>query len=97
MSSTRRHLLLDFFWQVISGPPCIKKIQDWKMREFFNGRVRQDALLNTFFILSFLFRRINEKTLEKNPAIKFGKFRMYMLAASFKGYYVNFYRLCKVV
>jgi hypothetical protein len=23
MSSTRRHLLLDFFWQVISGPPCI--------------------------------------------------------------------------
>jgi hypothetical protein len=23
MSSTHRHLLLDFFWQVISGPPCI--------------------------------------------------------------------------
>jgi hypothetical protein len=23
MSSTRHHLLLDFFWQVISGPPCI--------------------------------------------------------------------------
>jgi hypothetical protein len=23
MSSTHRHLLLDVFWQVISGPPCI--------------------------------------------------------------------------
>jgi hypothetical protein len=23
MSSTHRHLSLDFFWQVISGPPCI--------------------------------------------------------------------------
>jgi hypothetical protein len=23
MSSTYRHLLLDFFWQVISGSPCI--------------------------------------------------------------------------
>jgi hypothetical protein len=23
MSSTHRHQLLDFFWQVISGPPCI--------------------------------------------------------------------------
>jgi hypothetical protein len=23
MSSTHRHLLLDLFWQVISGPPCI--------------------------------------------------------------------------
>jgi hypothetical protein len=26
MSSTHRHLLLDFFWQVISGPPCIVNI-----------------------------------------------------------------------
>jgi hypothetical protein len=25
MSSTHCHLLLDFFWQVISGPPCIKE------------------------------------------------------------------------
>jgi hypothetical protein len=23
MSSTHHHILLDFFWQVISGPPCI--------------------------------------------------------------------------
>jgi hypothetical protein len=23
MSSTHRHLFLDFFWQVISGPACI--------------------------------------------------------------------------
>jgi hypothetical protein len=23
VSSTHRHLLLDFFWQVTSGPPCI--------------------------------------------------------------------------
>jgi hypothetical protein len=28
MSSTHRHLLLDFFWQVISGPPCILGIHD---------------------------------------------------------------------
>jgi hypothetical protein len=26
MSSTHHHLLLDFFWQVISGPPCITKM-----------------------------------------------------------------------
>jgi hypothetical protein len=27
MSSTHRHLLLDFFWQVISGPPCITELE----------------------------------------------------------------------
>jgi hypothetical protein len=26
MSSTHRHQLLDFFWQVISGPPCIHTV-----------------------------------------------------------------------
>jgi hypothetical protein len=33
MSSTHRHLLLDFFWQVISGPPCI--FQDFILGHFF--------------------------------------------------------------
>jgi hypothetical protein len=28
MSSTHRHLLLDVFWQVISGPPCIQVEHD---------------------------------------------------------------------
>jgi hypothetical protein len=30
MSSTHRHLLLDVFWQVISGPPCIIIRIRWK-------------------------------------------------------------------
>jgi hypothetical protein len=43
MSSTHRHLLLDFFWQVISGPPCmyvffyIKKYS--KSNTYFNFNV----------------------------------------------------------
>jgi hypothetical protein len=37
MSSTHRHLLLDFFWQVISGPPCIFKKQSFFFT-FFNIR-----------------------------------------------------------
>jgi hypothetical protein len=38
MSSTHRHLLLDFFWQVISGPPCICGVilqnLDWVQLKF---------------------------------------------------------------
>jgi hypothetical protein len=47
MSSTHRHLLLDFFWQVISGPLCIiinifllllEVSLDWKRREVVLSR-----------------------------------------------------------
>jgi hypothetical protein len=31
MSSTHRHLLLDFFWQVISGPPCITLLSPFSL------------------------------------------------------------------
>jgi hypothetical protein len=34
MSSTHRHLLLDFFWQVISGPPCIPPMLIFKRKRY---------------------------------------------------------------
>jgi hypothetical protein len=38
MSSTHRHLLLDFFWQVISGPSCI-----------YTGLFTRGVFLNFYF------------------------------------------------
>jgi hypothetical protein len=42
MSSTYRHLLLDFFWQVTSGPACIQGVTEF---------VRQTYC----YVINFLF------------------------------------------
>jgi hypothetical protein len=48
MSSTHRHLLLDFFWQVISGPPCIKfrQFNLIRSRDFSRTRMRCPTRFN---------------------------------------------------
>jgi hypothetical protein len=49
MSSTHRHLLLDFFWQVISGPPCIllyRKIRIWLSPKLLNSHGRKKSKLS---------------------------------------------------
>jgi hypothetical protein len=45
MSSTHRHLLLDFFWQVISRPPCIAQLE----------RVQRGFLKSAIFMLDNLY------------------------------------------
>jgi hypothetical protein len=54
MSSTHRHLLLDFFWQVISGPSCIRLLMHGLRNQIFTLRRRikrvfaiQDRVINT--------------------------------------------------
>jgi hypothetical protein len=42
MSSTHRHLLLDFFWQVISGPPCIQRVTEISTFILTGNRTRHD-------------------------------------------------------
>jgi hypothetical protein len=62
MSSTHRHLLLDFFWQVISGPPCIdshKRLQlEYDDRPIRDANSKKNVLvlcMETEVLYHFLF------------------------------------------
>jgi hypothetical protein len=59
MSSTHRHLLLDFFWQDISGPPCI----------FFKTLNNNCGLDSKILTLSFLRGKCDEKLYRLNLAL----------------------------
>jgi hypothetical protein len=64
MSSTHRHLLLDFFWQVISGPPCIQGVSEIGALILTGNRTRQKEQL---FYLPFCRKTIfnSKKKLER--------------------------------
>jgi hypothetical protein len=65
MSSTHRHLLLDFFWQVISGPPCIRRpTRHWETLSF----IKLTLHYKMHYSLFFPGRRVRAHL--QNPATK---------------------------